>query len=134
MPGYVIHIATAQEYLKKHPISLDDLLLTLCNWCEPARLGSPYRNSACKRINMLLRWMVRKDEIDLGVWQTDLIKPKKLYAIMDTHVAQQAQRMGLISYPKESWKAVMELTHVYRHWDAEDPLKYDFILMTKNLK
>ena len=58
-----------QEYLKKHPISLDDLLLTLCNWCEPARLGSPYRNSACKRINMLLRWMVRKDEIDLGNWQ-----------------------------------------------------------------
>lgn len=123
-----------QEYLKKHPISLDDLLLTLCNWCEPARLGSPYRNSACKRINMLLRWMVRKDEIDLGVWQTDLIKPKKLYAVMDTHVAQQAQRMGLISYPKESWKTVMELTHVYRQWDAEDPLKYDFILMTKNLK
>lgn len=53
---------------------------------------------------------------------------------MDTHVAQQAQRMGFISYPKESWKAVMELTHVYRQWDAEDPLKYDFILMTKNLK
>lgn len=123
-----------QEYLKKYPISLDDLLLTLCNWCEPAHLGSPYRNSACKRINMLLRWMVRKDEIDLGVWQTGLIKPKNLYAIMDTHVAQQAQRMGLISYPKESWKAVMELTHVYRQWDAEDPLKYDFILMTKNLK
>ena len=55
---------------------------------------------------MLLRWMVRKDEIDLGVWQTDLIKPKKLYAVMDTHVAQQAQRMGIISYPKESWKVL----------------------------
>ena len=44
---------------------------------------------------------------------------------MDTHVAQQAQRMGLISYPKESWKAVLELAHDYRLWDAEDPLKYD---------
>ncbi|WP_347224009.1 TIGR02757 family protein [Bacteroides congonensis] len=123
-----------QEYINKHSISLDDLLITLCNWYEPARLGNPYRNSACKRINMLLRWMVRKDEVDLGLWQTDFIKPNKLYAIMDTHVAQQAQRMGIISYPKESWKAVMELTHVYRQWDAEDPLKYDFILMTKNLK
>lgn len=123
-----------QEYLKKHSISLDDLLLTLCNWCEPARLGSPDRNSACKRINMLLRWMVRKDEIDLGMWQTDLIKPENLYAIMDTYVARQAQRMGLISYPKESWKAVLELTHIYRQWDAKDPLKYDFILMAKGLK
>lgn len=126
--------SSVKEYLKKHSITFDDLLISLCNLYEPARLGSPYRNSACMRINMLLRWMVRQDEIDLGLWQTDFIKPENLYAIMSPHVAQQAQRIGFISYPKESWKAVMELTHVYRQWDIKDPLKYDFILTTQNFK
>lgn len=124
-----------QELVSKKTgqVTLEQLLMSLCDLFEPARLGSPSRNSACKRINMLLRWMVRKDDIDLGLWQTTHISPSSLFAIMDTHVAQQAQRMGLISYPKESWKAVLELTHVYRTWDLQDPLKYDFVLMTKDL-
>lgn len=111
-----------------------DLFPALCECFAPARLGSPARNSACKRINMLLRWMIRKDNIDLGFWATPRISPADLYAILDTHVAQQAQKMGLISYPKESWKAVLELTHAYRSWDAKDPLKYDLVLMTNNFK
>lgn len=113
---------------------IHDLFPALCECFAPARLGSPARNSSCKRINMLLRWMVRKDDIDLGLWATPHISQSDLYAILDPHVAQQAQRMGLISYPKESWKAVLELTHVYRSWDAEDPLKYDFVLMTNDLR
>lgn len=114
--------------------TIHELIDLLSFWGESAKLGSPERNSACKRINMLLRWMVRKDEIDLGLWQTDKITPASLYAILDTHVAQQAMKMGLISYPKESWKAVLELTSVYRSWDRNDPIKYDFVLMTNNLQ
>ena len=123
-----------QNAIIQKKASVGDLIDLLSNWGESARLGSPSRNSACKRINMLLRWMVRKDDIDLGLWQTDLITPATLYAILDTHVAQQATRMGLISYPKESWKAVLELTDVYRSWDSKDPIKYDFVLMTNNLQ
>lgn len=113
----------------RYKTSIDSLMMSLCNWFEPARLGSPQRNSACKRINMLLRWMVRKDDVDLGLWATQNIQPRHLYAIMDIQVAKQATRMGLISYPKGSWKAVLELTDVYRSWDANDPLKYDFVLL-----
>lgn len=133
---FYCHHSSIQEILNDEElkISLECLMKSLCKWMEPARLGSPERNSACKRINMLLRWMVRKDQIDLGLWQTKLITPAGLFAIMDTHVAQQARKMGLISYPKESWKAVLELTHIYRTWDPIDPLKYDFVLMLKNLQ
>ena len=125
-----------QHALNTHhqKLSIDELLHTLCHWGRDARLGSPDRNSACKRINMLLRWMIRKDDVDLGLWKSLMIDRTQLYAIMDTHIAQQAMKMGLISYPKDSWKAVLELTDVYRSWDCSDPLKYDFVLMTNNLK
>lgn len=130
---YNRHESIQKVLSKNQSASLDDLLNVLCKWGEPARLGSPERNSACKRINMLLRWMVRKDEIDLGLWQTSSITPASLYAIMDIHVTQQALRMGLVSYSKESWKSVIELTQAYRSWDAVDPLKYDFVLMTNDI-
>lgn len=129
------NLADVHTRLKGNPsLSNKDLIYDLCRITAPARLGSPERNSACKRINMLMRWMVRKDDVDLGLWQTDNVSPKDLFAIMDTHVAQQARLLGLITYPKESWKAVIELTSTYRSWDREDPMKYDFVLMTRNLK
>lgn len=127
-------VPSVADYLKTNSSSVAGLITDLSESLQPARLGSISRNSACKRINMLLRWMVRKDDIDFGLWANNHIQPSELYAIMDIHVAQQAQKMGLISYPKESWKAVLELTHVYRSWDAADPLKYDFVLMTKDFR
>ncbi|MGN1216548.1 MAG: TIGR02757 family protein [Phocaeicola sp.] len=127
-------VSSVADYLKTNASSVAGLITDLSESLQPARLGSISRNSACKRINMLLRWMVRKDDIDFGLWTKGNIQPSELYAIMDIHVAQQAQKMGLISYPKESWKAVLELTHVYRSWDAADPLKYDFVLMTNDFR
>ena len=127
-------VPSVADYLKMNSSSVAGLITDLSESLQPARLGSISRNSACKRINMLLRWMVRKDDIDFGLWAKGSIQPSELYAIMDIHVAQQAQKMGLISYPKESWKAVLELTHVYRSWDAADPLKYDFVLMTNDFR
>ncbi len=124
-----------QSFLKRfeNVYCIDDLLQRLCNMFEPAGLGNPRRHSACKRVNMLLRWMVRKDDIDLGLWRTLLITPANLYAVLDTHVAQQARHMGLITVSRESWNAVLELTDVYRSWDCEDPLKYDMVLMRLHL-
>lgn len=129
------HYPDIHTMLRQNPsLSNADLMVDLCKVFAPARLGSPERNSACKRINMLLRWMVRKDDVDLGLWQTESVRPQELFAIMDTHVARHANTLGLISYPKESWKAVLELTHAYRTWDANDPLKYDFVMMLSGMK
>lgn len=127
-------VPSVADYAKANKQTVNDLIVDLSESLQPAKLGSPARNSSCKRINMLLRWMVRKDDVDLGLWQSPDMRPSELYAVMDVHVAEQAQKMGLISYPKESWKAVIELTNVYRSWDAADPLKYDFVLMTNNLR
>ena len=113
--------------------NFEDLFYALCKWFEPARLGSPERDSACKRLCMLLRWMVREDKIDLGLWKAPLITPADLYAILDTKVCQQAKRLNLISYPRQSWRAVRELTYAYRFWDSKDPLKYDLVLNSYNI-
>lgn len=117
----------------KQSANFKDLFYSLCQWFAPARLGSPDRNSACKRICTLLRWMIREDKVDLGLWKANYINPSDLYAILDTNVCQQAKRLNLISYPRESWKAVLELTDAYRCWDARDPLKYDLVLNSTNI-
>lgn len=132
---YYTNHESLQKVIHDNPetATFDDLFDTLCKLLEPARLGSPERNSACKRINMLMRWMVRKDEIDFGFWQAKHIQPCNLFAIMDVQTIQKAQRLGLITHYQESWNAVEELTDIYRSWDVTDPLKYDFTLTASDL-
>ncbi len=91
-------------------------------------IASPVRNSACKRINMYLRWMVRKDTagIDFGVWQK--ISPAQLLCPLDVHVERNARRLGLIARKQSDWKTVLELTESLRQFDAEDPVRFDFAL------
>lgn len=110
----------------------EDLIIELTDTFAPARLGSPTRNSACKRICLLLRWMVRKGGIDLGLWRTANITPAHLYAIMSATVATKAKRLGLITYNPDSWRAVLELTSIYRQWNIDDPLRYDIALSYDN--
>lgn len=117
----------------RHDFTLEDLLCELCDTFSPAKLGSPARNSCCKRVNTLLRWMVRDGSVDLGLWQTSHITPRNLYAIMSPLASKQAKQNGIISYSPNSWKAVIELTNFYRELDENDPLKYDLILSTQNL-
>ena len=91
-------------------------------------IASPEKHSACKRINMFLRWMVRKDNkgVDFGMWsripQTQLICP------LDLHVARVARRFGLLDRKPSDWLAAMELTDHLRLLDPKDPTKYDFAL------
>lgn len=127
-------ISSVADYLKTNDSTVSGLINDLSESLQPARLGSIARNSSCKRINLLLRWMVRKDDVDLGLWATSGVKQSDLFAVMDINVAQQAQKIGLISYPKDSWRAVLELTHVYRSWDINDPLKYDLVFMSNKLR
>lgn len=91
-------------------------------------IPTPVRKSACKRLNMFLRWMVRNDEcgVDFGIWNT--IQPSQLICPCDLHVDRVARKLGLISRKQTDWITALELTENLRKMDANDPVKYDFAL------
>ena len=91
-------------------------------------IASPEKNSTCKRLNMYLRWMVRKDKkgVDFGIWNK--ISPADLICPVDLHVARVARGFGLISRKQTDWETAMELTRALRLMDKKDPVKYDFAL------
>lgn len=91
-------------------------------------VATPARGSACKRLCMFLRWMVRKDEagVDFGIW--DKLKPAQLICPVDVHVARVAHRFQLISTDKANWNTAEELTAVLRTWRPDDPAIYDYAL------
>lgn len=91
-------------------------------------VASPERNSACKRLNMFLRWMVRNDEtgVDFGLWKR--IKPAQLQCPLDVHSGRSARELGLLTREQDDWKAVCELTDNLRRLDAHDPVQFDFAL------
>jgi len=82
--------------------------------------------SACKRINLALRWLVRKDQVDMGLWKS--VKPASLFIPLDVHVTRTARSLGLLERKANDKRAVIELTEKLRGFDAEDPVKYDFAL------
>jgi uncharacterized protein (TIGR02757 family) len=84
--------------------------------------------AAGKRLNMFLRWMVRKDNkgVDFGIWRN--IDQASLYIPLDLHSGNTARRLGLLNRQMNDWKAVEELTEVLRLFDPADPVKYDFAL------
>jgi uncharacterized protein (TIGR02757 family) len=91
-------------------------------------IASPERNSTCKRLNMYLRWMVRRDKrgVDFGIWRQ--MSPADLICPVDLHVARVARGFGLISRKQTDWQTAMELTLALRDLDSADPVKYDFAL------
>ncbi|GIV27922.1 MAG: TIGR02757 family protein [Bacteroidia bacterium] len=89
-------------------------------------LSDVTKGSAAKRINMFLRWMVRKDCIDLGIWRT--IDTSNLLIPLDVHTARTAYHLGLINNQNANLKNVLHLTHLLKTLDEKDPVKYDFAL------
>jgi uncharacterized protein (TIGR02757 family) len=91
-------------------------------------IATPMRKSSCKRLNMFLRWMVRKDDrgVDFGIWNN--IKPSQLVCPCDVHVDRVARLLGLIKRPVTDWQTATELTASLRLLDPDDPAKYDFAL------
>lgn len=91
-------------------------------------VAKPHENSAAKRINMYLRWMVRKDNagVDFGIWKT--IYPALLSIPLDVHSGRVARKLGLLKRTQNDWKAVDELDHALRQFDPADPAKYDYAL------
>lgn len=91
-------------------------------------LPDPRKGSVAKRINMFLRWVVRKDNagVDFGIWQR--ISPAILSCPLDIHSGNVARHLGLITHPKNDLKALSELDNHLRQFDPKDPAKYDFAL------
>lgn len=99
---------------------------------SPARtrkhIATPEKGSTCKRLNMYLRWMVRRDKagVDFGLWEN--ISPAQLICPIDLHVARVAKRFNLLQRKQTDWQAALELTARLRLFDKKDPVKYDFAL------
>ena len=90
-------------------------------------LSTPEKGSACKRLNLYLRWMVRrKDGIDFGLWKE--IPPSKLIIPLDTHIARIGRYLGLTFRKTADFKMAREITETLKYFDPIDPLKYDFSL------
>ncbi len=98
----------------------------------PARAGVSYffprpsAGSACKRLNLFLRWMVRHDAIDLGVWTR--VAPGRLIVPLDTHVIRLGHCLRLTRYTSPGWKMAAQITSGLRQIEPSDPVRYDFSL------
>lgn len=95
-------------------------------------LPDPDKGGAMKRINMFLRWMVRKSEVDLGIW--NFIPKSELRIPLDVHVARLSRQMNLLSRKSNDMRAVIELTNNLKIFDPNDPVKYDFAIFGKGIE
>ena len=97
------------------------------------QIGSIEKNSAAKKTNMFLRWMVRKDDmsVDFGLW--DNFSPSDLYLPLDVHSARVSRELGLLKRASNDWKSVVEVTEKLKQFDPNDPVKYDFALFGSDL-
>ncbi|MBI5492071.1 MAG: TIGR02757 family protein [Deltaproteobacteria bacterium] len=88
---------------------------------------SPLDGSPCKRLNLYLRWMVRRgDRLDFGIWED--VDPAKLVIPLDTHIARISKLIGLTKMASPGWKMAEEVTESLKRLDPKDPVKYDFAL------
>ncbi|MGL4631707.1 MAG: TIGR02757 family protein [Leadbetterella sp.] len=97
-------------------------------------VSTPTKNSACKRLNMYLRWMVRKDDrgVDFGIWTR--LKSSQLVIPCDVHVQKSVEKLGLMPSSKVNWNYAAELTEKLKFLDPNDPAKYDFALFGMSME
>ncbi len=89
-------------------------------------LPNPEKKSAMKRMNMLLRWFVRKSPVDIGIW--NFVPTSELLIPLDTHVAKISRKLGLLKRNDNGYESVVEITNNLKKFDPIDPIKYDFAL------
>lgn len=110
-----------------------DALESFCNELRMAAgrrlsffLPTPSGKSACKRLNLFLRWMVRRDEVDPGVWHD--VPQSKLVVPLDVHMHGIARYLGFTHRKRADMRAALEVTAAFRRFAPEDPVRYDFAL------
>lgn len=91
-------------------------------------ISNVQKGSSGKRLNMFLRWMIRKDNsgVDFGIWSS--IPTSELMLPLDVHTGNVGRKLGLLQRKSNDWKAVEEITNTLRKFDSSDPIKYDFAL------
>lgn len=94
--------------------------------CWSGFLPSPDKGSACKRLNLFLRWMVREDDVDPGGWRA--VSPSKLVVPLDTHMHRISLLLGLTGRNQADLRTALEITRAFRRFSPEDPVRYDFVL------
>jgi uncharacterized protein (TIGR02757 family) len=125
------HVGPALASFSARALLLDDGGL-YSSRTLPAQAGvrfffpSPSSGSACKRLNLYLRWMVRREGVDLGVWRR--LDPARLIIPLDAHVLAISRRVGLTRYRSPGWAMAVDITARLRRLDPADPVKYDFAL------
>ena len=128
--GFVKHLPADADNAGPALEGFHNLFFSLPNAPKRTKkhLPSPKTGSTCKRLNMFLRWMVRKDDqgVDFGIWKR--IKPSQLLIPLDVHVERVARKMGLLSRKQRDWKAVVELTERLKKYHPEDPVLFDYAL------
>lgn len=113
--------------------TLADVVEELFSWSSEiprdvlSLVPNPRKGSACKRMNMFLRWMVRKDQVDTGLWN-DIIPTSKLVIPLDFHVSRISRELGLTSRTQDDWITAEEITNKLKEFDPNDPVKYDFAI------
>ena len=128
-PGDTADVSDALDSLSTRALALD---IRRAYGRVPKRPGvcyffpRPSTGSACKRLNLFLRWMVRRDEVDLGVWTR--VSASRLIVPLDTHVIRLGRCLRLTRYTSPGWKMAAEITASLREMDAADPVRFDFSL------
>ena len=110
------------------------IMPALDKFATEAALGNEFRSllpmpsagSACKRLNLYLKWMIRNDEVDPGCWKK--IPPSKLVMPLDTHIFRICSNLGITKRKSADMKTALEITSFFRSINPEDPIKYDFAL------
>jgi uncharacterized protein (TIGR02757 family) len=97
----------------------------------PFLLPSPSGGSPCKRLNLFFRWMVRRDGLDVGIWEK--VSPSYLIMPLDTHIGRIAYAFGWIKTPSLSWKKAEAITATLRQFDSDDPTRFDFSLCHESI-
>ena len=95
-------------------------------------IPNPDKGGAMKRVNMFLRWMVRKSAVDLGIW--NFMPKSDLRIPLDVHVARLSREMHLLTRKSNDMKAVIELTNTLKQFNKDDPVKYDFAIFGKGIE
>ena len=123
-----VDVSTALDSFSRRALALD--LRAAYGRRVPKRAGvcyffpRPSAGSACKRLNLFLRWMVRRDAVDLGAWTT--IAPGKLIVPLDTHVIRLGRCLRLTTYASPGWRMAADITASLRAIDPVDPVRFDF--------
>jgi uncharacterized protein (TIGR02757 family) len=128
-PAFAQWLSTTDKTVEKALVGFRNYFFS-CDHLPRTRkhISSPQTRSSCKRLNMFLRWMVRKDHsgVDFGLWKH--IHASQLVCPLDLHVARVARRFQLLRSGKTDWQAALELTAALRKMNPDDPVHFDFAL------